>query len=143
MNIIPEIGHFKVACDTVSVVSNCIMGLYLFFSNCSCMGNWDQIRLPKYSHCTVRVSWATCGKIAEKKVHLSDKNITAIQFAIALAVKPAFLKAGFHVIICWTISSYLGEHMDTRRTLHYHFLAGLIYRESKNPNQQKFPNSRL
>ena len=38
MNIIPEIGHFKVACDTVSVVSNCIMGLfwgrYPFFSDC-------------------------------------------------------------------------------------------------------------
>ena len=34
MNIIPEIGLFKVACDTVSVVSNCIMGRYPFFSNC-------------------------------------------------------------------------------------------------------------
>ena len=45
--------------------------------------------------------------------------------------------------VCWTISSYLGEHMDTRRTLHHHFLATLIYRESKNPNQLKFPNSRL
>ena len=29
--------------------------------------------------------------------------------------------------VCWTISSYLGEHMETRRTLHYHFLDRLSY----------------
>ena len=60
---------------------------------------------PKYSHCTVRVSWVISGEIAEKKFHLSDKNVSStILWSLRsslrhLAEKPVFLKAGFHMIV--------------------------------------------
>ena len=79
---IPEIGHFKVACDTVSVVSNCIMGLfwgrYPFFSDCDVV--WEtgtkfvaqNIPIVQFeSH------GQSQGRSLKKKFHLSDKNVSS------------------------------------------------------------------
>ena len=70
-------------CDTVLVVSNCIMGLFgnaLFFLLIAAlyMGNLDHIRPPLYSSIKPRPS--LMGNLSEdrwKKVHLSDENISS------------------------------------------------------------------
>ena len=158
MNIIPEIGHFKVACDTVSVVSNCIMGLfwgrYPFFSDCDVV--WETGTKFVAQNISI-VQFESHGQSQGRS--LKKKFIYQIKTSLRPScdrcdpvcdtwLRNQFFKGWFShdrydSSVCWTISSYLGEHMDTRRTLRHHFLARLIYRESKNPNQLKFPTSRL
>lgn len=126
-------------CDTVLVVSNCIMGLFgsaiFFYQLRRCIWETGTTFVP---HCTVqlnpdRASWATSAKIAEKKFIFQMK--TSLQRSCDRCdpvcdnfgrensfFKGCFPHDRYDSSVCWTIFSDLGEQW----TLDVHYTTILL-----------------